>query len=132
MTSSSISATCPKRWKRFIGCVFLVLGSASLFRTSRRKTSQHELELYSTARFRQRQATIVFQPSLLNKLVHRLANRFVVPYEERWAWIFPAWFLYFELETLKASGAQGLLPDRDDILAFWNWREREPSDHHCY
>ncbi len=68
-------------------------------------TDEHELGFYSTARFRQRQAQIVFQPSLLNKLVRRLANRFVVPYEERWAWICPAWFLYFELEALKTPGS---------------------------
>ena len=68
-------------------------------------TDEHELEFYSTARFRQRQAQIVFQPSLLNKVVRRFANRFVVRYEERWAWIFPAWFLYFELEAVKARGS---------------------------
>jgi len=66
-------------------------------------TDAHELGFYSTARFRQRQAQIVFQRSLVNKVVLRLANRFVVPYEERWAWVFPAWFLYFELETLKPA-----------------------------
>ncbi len=64
-------------------------------------TNEHELGFYSTARFRQRNALIVFQPSLVNRLVRRLANRFIVPYEERWAWVFPAWFLYFELEALK-------------------------------
>lgn len=66
-------------------------------------TDEHELGFYSSARFRQHQALIVFQPSSLNKLVRRLANRFVVPYEERWAWVFPAWFLYFELEALKPA-----------------------------
>ena len=68
-------------------------------------TDEHELGFYSTARFRQRQVQIVFQQSLVNKLVRRLANRFVVPYEERWAWICPAWFLYFELEALKTPGS---------------------------
>jgi len=43
----------------------------------------------------------VFQPTLTNKVVHRLANRYPKEYEERWAWMFPAWFLYFELEALK-------------------------------
>ena len=66
-------------------------------------TDEHELSFYSSARFRQRQGTIVFKRSLLNKLIHRLANRFIVRYEERWAWICPAWFLYFELEALKPS-----------------------------
>jgi SAM-dependent methyltransferase len=64
-------------------------------------TDEHELGFYSSARFLQRQALIVFEQSLLNKVVRRLAKRFVVPYEERWAWVFPAWFLFFELEALK-------------------------------
>jgi hypothetical protein len=64
-------------------------------------TEEHELGYYSSARFLQRQAKIVFTQSWSNKVVRRLANRFVVPYEERWAWLFPAWFLYFELEVVK-------------------------------
>ncbi len=68
-------------------------------------TDEHKLGFYSTARFRQQQALIVFGQSLTNRFVHRLANRFVIPYEERWAWIFPAWFLYFELEALKPEPA---------------------------
>jgi len=34
-------------------------------------------------------------------VVRRLANRFPKAYEERWAWILPAWFLYFELKAIK-------------------------------
>ncbi len=68
-------------------------------------TDDHELGFYSSARFRQRQGLLVFQRSWTNELVRRLANRFVVPYEERWAWVFPAWFLYFELETLKPAAS---------------------------
>jgi len=37
----------------------------------------------------------------VNKLVRRLANRYPAAYERRWTWIFPAWFLYFELEVVK-------------------------------
>ena len=66
-------------------------------------TDEHELSYYSSARFRQRQGLIVFQQSLLNKVVRHLANRFVTRYEERWAWVCPAWFLYFELEALKPT-----------------------------
>ncbi len=66
-------------------------------------TDEHELGFYSSACFRARQTRIIFSPSLANKVVRRFANRFVVPYEERWAWIFPAWFLYFELEAIKPS-----------------------------
>ena len=61
----------------------------------------HELAFYSKARFRRRSAQIVFYPSVMNKVVHRLANRFPLKYEQRWAWIFPAWFLSLELEAVK-------------------------------
>jgi len=37
----------------------------------------------------------------VNRLVFRLANRFPERYERRWAWMFPAWFLYYELEVVK-------------------------------
>ena len=43
----------------------------------------------------------MFRPSAVNTLIWRLANRFPVRYERRWAWLFPAWFLYFELEVVK-------------------------------
>lgn len=66
-------------------------------------TDEHELGFYSSARFRQQQGQIIFQQSPLNRVVRRLANRFVTRYEERWAWIFPAWFLYFELVVVKSA-----------------------------
>lgn len=61
----------------------------------------HELAFYSRARFLRRRAQLVFYPTLMNKLVHRLANRYPAAYERRWAWIFPAWFLSIELEAVK-------------------------------
>jgi hypothetical protein len=61
----------------------------------------HELGFYSRARFRRRARQIVFHPTLLNKIVHRLANRYPDRYERRWVWMFPAWFLSIELEALK-------------------------------
>ena len=64
-------------------------------------TGEHEIAFYSAARFRRRWSRIVFLPSLLNKLVTRAANRYPEAYERRWAWMFPAWFLYFELEVIK-------------------------------
>ena len=63
--------------------------------------SEHTLAFYSRARFEPRRAQIVFYPTLMNKVVHRLANRYSAAYERRWAWIFPAWFLSFELEAVK-------------------------------
>ena len=38
--------------------------------------------------------------------VWRLANRFPAAYERRGAWIFPAWFLYVELEVVKDAPAR--------------------------
>jgi hypothetical protein len=43
-----------------------------------------------------------FQGGRLNRsLVSRFANKFPKFYEERLAWIMPAWFLYFELKAIK-------------------------------
>jgi hypothetical protein len=63
--------------------------------------ADHELSYRSHARFRRRAVQIVFYPRLVNKLVHRLANRYPGAYERHWAWIFPAWFLAVELEVVK-------------------------------
>jgi SAM-dependent methyltransferase len=61
----------------------------------------HALCFYTGARFRVVSRRIFFEPSLLNSVVLRLANRYPERYERRFAWIFPAWFLSFELEVLK-------------------------------
>ncbi len=68
-------------------------------------TGEHDFSFYTRARFRRLTSRLVFHPSPLNKVVHRLANRYPARYERRWAWMFPAWFLYFELEVLKGEGA---------------------------
>ena len=74
-------------------------------------TGEEEFPFYTKARFRRRSTQIVFLPTLLNKLVWRLANRYPKRYERRWAWMFPAWFLYFELEVIKeAREARGEAP----------------------
>lgn len=67
--------------------------------------SEHELSFYTRARFKRKHARIIFHPTILNKLISRLANRYPASYERRWAWIFPAWFLYFELEVLKDAAS---------------------------
>jgi len=64
-------------------------------------TQESELSFYSRARFRRRSARLVFYPTLLSKLIWRLANRYPEAYERRWAWMFPAWYLHFELEVVK-------------------------------
>ena len=64
-------------------------------------TGDHDFDFYSEKRFRRRRAQIIFHPTLVNKLIWRLANRFPQDYERRWTWLFPAWFLNFELEVVK-------------------------------
>lgn len=63
--------------------------------------SGHQFGFYTEARFRVIRNRIFFEPSLLSKLVWRLANRFPDAYERRFAWIYPAWFVSFELEVVK-------------------------------
>lgn len=64
--------------------------------------AKHDLAYYSKARIQIKYRHIQFQGGRFNRsIISRLANRFPVIYEQRWAWIFPAWFLYFELEVIK-------------------------------
>jgi SAM-dependent methyltransferase len=58
-------------------------------------------DFYTGCRFRMISRKILFHPSLVNKLVWRLASRNPELYERSWAWAFPAWFLYFELAVSK-------------------------------
>jgi hypothetical protein len=64
-------------------------------------TGAGEIQHYTLLRFRQQYRRMMFYPSLVNKLVARLANRYPAAYERRWTWIFPAWYLYFELQVVK-------------------------------
>jgi len=64
-------------------------------------TGNNEFGFYTDHRFSKARAEIIFLPSLLNKVVWRLASRFPSQYERRWAWMFPAWYLYFELIVIK-------------------------------
>jgi SAM-dependent methyltransferase len=63
-------------------------------------TGEHMHDYYTAVRFRMVQRNIWFYPGLINRVAHKLANRHPERYERRWAWIFPAWFLDFELEVL--------------------------------
>ena len=68
-------------------------------------TGEHEFSYSSSVRFRRRSTQLIFHPTLLNKVVARLANRLPEAHERRWTWMFPAWFLYFELEVVKDAVA---------------------------
>jgi SAM-dependent methyltransferase len=61
----------------------------------------HEFGFYSAAAFEVVHAGLIFNGGLLNRVAARLANRCPRAYEQRWAWIFPAWFLSFELRVVK-------------------------------
>ncbi|SRR5216683_1473524 len=71
-------------------------------------TGEHDHNYYTRARFRTRTRKLFFYPSLFNKIVWRLANRFPAAYEQRWAWMFPGWFLFFEFEAIKDSSEAGV------------------------
>jgi SAM-dependent methyltransferase len=66
-------------------------------------TGEHQFSFYTQRRFRSRRRNLIFAPSLVNKVVRRLASRYPAAYERRWAWSFPAWFLDFELEVVKPA-----------------------------
>ncbi len=63
-------------------------------------TGENQWDFYTARRFKRVGSHLHFYPSLLNKLIWRLANRYPGMYERRWAWMFPAWFLSFELEVI--------------------------------
>ncbi|HEX8184965.1 MAG TPA: class I SAM-dependent methyltransferase [Blastocatellia bacterium] len=56
---------------------------------------------FTKASFKKIHSTLVFQPKRKNMLARRIARRNPRFYEEHLAWIFPAWFMMFELEALK-------------------------------
>jgi SAM-dependent methyltransferase len=64
-------------------------------------TGENQLGFYTSVKFNRKSSQLFFYPTLLNRLVWRLANRYPGAYERRWAWIFPAWFLSFQLEVVK-------------------------------
>jgi hypothetical protein len=68
-------------------------------------TGDNEFTFYTDRKFRKVRAEIVFAPTLMNKVIWRLARRWPAEYERRWAWVFPAWFLSFELQTVKPGEA---------------------------
>lgn len=62
----------------------------------------HKLAYYSQARYQIERRMIHFGGGKFNQsVISRLANKFPLSYEQRWAWIFPAWYLAFELKTIK-------------------------------
>lgn len=79
-------------------------------------TSWHPNNFYSRARFAPQKSQIIFRQTYLNKLVWRLANRFPAAYEERWAWMFPAWFVDVTLTVDKRRAATPDTTGAADII----------------
>ena len=74
-------------------------------------TGEHQFDFYADCPFRPRATSIVFHPSLLNSVVLRLANRWPERYERSWAWLFPAWFPFVELEVINPQRIAGPICD---------------------
>lgn len=69
-------------------------------------TREHHLRYYSKAEFKIVHRNLVFRGNGIgSKLLSRWANRYPEVYERRFAWMFPAWFLYFELESVEPTVA---------------------------
>ncbi len=66
-------------------------------------TDQGELNFEVDLRFEIVDRLIAFYPKRVNRLIAYLANRFPERYEQRFAWMFPAWFLQFRLRAVKQS-----------------------------
>ena len=64
-------------------------------------TGGNQWGFYTTARFRAVRRRLHFYGRYKNLHVSWLANRFPRFYEEHLAWMFPAWYLSFELEVIK-------------------------------
>lgn len=64
-------------------------------------TAGHALNFYGSDGFKVDHRVMYFYPTIGNKVVHRLANRWPRIYEQRWTWIFPAWYLSFSLTVAK-------------------------------
>jgi SAM-dependent methyltransferase len=60
----------------------------------------HPLHYYSDAKFRLVRRVLRFHGGLVDAVMRRLAARWPSFYEHRLAWIFPAWYLEFELEAV--------------------------------
>jgi hypothetical protein len=61
----------------------------------------HALSFYSRARFIIRRRQLYFRGWLVGRLPYHFARAYPDFYGTDLAWIFPAWFLYFELEAVK-------------------------------
>jgi len=64
-------------------------------------TDGNQWGFYSGARFKMKRRQIRFYGRYKNAPQQWFANRYPRLYEERFAWILPAWYLVFDLEVVK-------------------------------
>ena len=64
-------------------------------------TGQNQWDFYTKVGFKKMKADLIFYPKLKNKLIRRIAQKFPAFYEEHLTWMFPAWYMSFELEVIK-------------------------------
>ena len=87
--------SCPNSWRDPTHQQHLSFFSFDYF------TGKNQWNFYTKVRFKKTKTVLQFYPNLKNKIFWRIANRWPRFYEEHLAWIFPAWVMHFELETLK-------------------------------
>jgi predicted SAM-dependent methyltransferase len=64
-------------------------------------TGEHHHSYYTKVRFTTQKRKIEFHHRPHDRVLSRLANRWPVLYERRFAWLLPAWLLRFRLEVIK-------------------------------
>ncbi len=64
-------------------------------------TGEQGLAYYPNALFEIAQRTIRFHGGPIDSVIRRLASRWPDLYEHRLAWVFPAWYMEFELTAVK-------------------------------
>jgi len=66
-------------------------------------TAGSQWSFYTDIRFEIVERTIVFHNRRIDRLVSGFANRHPMLYEQRFTWIWPAWFLLFKLRAIKGT-----------------------------
>lgn len=66
-------------------------------------TATSPWSFYTPVRFEIVERLLVFPGSRIDRLIARFANRHPELYEKRFAWLFPAWFLIFQLRAVKPA-----------------------------
>lgn len=64
-------------------------------------TGENQWDFYTAVRFEKLSAELTFFPNLKNKLIWRIAKKYPRFYEEHLCWVFPAWYMKFELKVIK-------------------------------